>query len=103
MGLGERIKARRVVLGLTQLQLAHTLGVTPQHNSVIEGEKRSPSLYSLAKLSQELGVTIDYLITGKQTILSDSISLIKSDNTLTLENKNALASIIKALRDKTTG
>ena len=100
MGLGERIKARRGELGLTQLQLAQALGVTPQHISVIEKEKRSPSLDSLAKLAQELGVTTDYLITGKQTILSDSISVIKADDSLTLENKNALVSIIIALRNK---
>jgi transcriptional regulator with XRE-family HTH domain len=100
MGLGERIKVRRGELGLTQLQLARALGVTPQHISVIEKEKRSPSLDSLAKLAQELGVTTDFLITGEQTILSDTISVIKADDTLTLENKNALVSIIIALRNK---
>jgi transcriptional regulator with XRE-family HTH domain len=103
MGLGERIKARREELGLTQLQLAQALGVTPQHISIIEKDKRSPSLESLAKLAQELGVTTDFLITGKQTILTDCISAVKADDTLSLENKNALVCIIKALRNKTTG
>jgi transcriptional regulator with XRE-family HTH domain len=102
MGLGQRIKARREELGLTQLQLAQALGVTPQHISVIEKDKRSPSLESLAKLAQELGVTTDFLITGKLTILTDSISVIKADDKLTLEHKNALVSIIKALRNKTS-
>jgi len=100
MGIGDRIKARREELELTQLQLALALDVTPQHISVIEKEKRSPSLESLAKLAQELGVTTDYLITGKQTVLSDTISVIKADGTLSLENKNALVSIIKALQNK---
>ena len=102
MGLGERIKVRREELGLTQLQLAQALGVTPQHISVIEKEKRSPSLDSLAKLAQELGVTTDFLITGKESIISDCVSVIKADGTITLENKNALVTIIKALQNKTT-
>jgi transcriptional regulator with XRE-family HTH domain len=102
MGLGSRIKARREELGLTQLQLAQSLGVTPQHISVIEKDKRSPSLESLAKLALELGITTDFLITGKQTILSDCVSVIKADDKLTLEHKNALVSIIKALRNKTS-
>ena len=103
MGLGGRIKARREELGLTQLQLAQVLEVTPQHISVIEKNKRAPSLDSLAKLAQELGVTTDYLITGKESVVSDIISVVKADDMLTLENKNALVSIIKALRNKTTG
>ena len=60
MGLGERVKERREELVLTQLQLAQALGVTPQHISVIEKNKRAPSLDALAKLAQELGVTTDY-------------------------------------------
>jgi transcriptional regulator with XRE-family HTH domain len=63
-------------LGLTQLQLARALGVTPQHISVIEKDKQAQSLDSLAK---ELGVTTDYLITGKESVASDVISVIKAD------------------------
>jgi transcriptional regulator with XRE-family HTH domain len=97
MGLGERIKARREELGLTQLQLARALGVTPQHISVIEKNKRAPSLDSLAKLAQELGVTTDYLITGKESVVSDIIPVIKADKNLSLEVKNALVRLVQAL------
>jgi transcriptional regulator with XRE-family HTH domain len=100
MGLGERIKVRREELGLTQLQLAQALGVTPQHISVIEKNKRAPSLDSLAKLAQELGVTTDFLITGKENVISDSISIIKADNRLSLDTKRALVTIIEKLRSR---
>jgi transcriptional regulator with XRE-family HTH domain len=98
MGLGERVKARREELGLTQLQLAQALGVTPQHISVIEKGKRSPSLESLAKLAQELGVTTDFLITGKESVVSNVISIIKADVRLPLDTKRALITIIEQLQ-----
>ena len=98
MGLGERVKERREELGLTQLQLAQALGVTPQHISVIEKNKRAPSLDSLAKLAQELGVTTDFLITGKESIVSDCISAIKADNRLSLDTKRALVILIEQLQ-----
>jgi len=98
MGLGERIKARREELGLTQLQLAQALGVTPQHISVIEKNKRAPSLGSLAKLAEELGVTTDYLITGKESVVSDITSVIKADTRLSLDTKRALVVLIEQLQ-----
>ncbi len=97
MGLGERIKVRREELGLTQLQLARALGVTPQHISVIEKNKRAPSLDSLAKLAQELGVTTDYLITGTESVISDVTSIIKVDIGLSLDVKKALITLIEQL------
>ena len=71
--------------------------MTPQHISVIEKGKRSPSLDSLAKLAQELGVTTDYLITGKESVVSDIISVIKADKNLDLEVKNALVRLVQEL------
>ena len=98
MGLGERIKEKRDELGLTQLQLAQALEVTPQHISVIEKNKRAPSLDLLAKLAHELGVTTDYLITGKESVVSDIISVIKADNGLSLDVKHALVTLIEHLQ-----
>jgi transcriptional regulator with XRE-family HTH domain len=98
MGLGERIKVRREELGLTQLQLAQALEVTPQHVSVIEKNKRAPSLDLLAKLAHELGVTTDYLITGKESVVSDVGSVIKADATLSLDIKRALIALIEKLQ-----
>jgi hypothetical protein len=53
-------------------------------------------LDSLAKLAQELGVTTDYLITGKESVVSDIIPVIKADKTLNLEVKNALVRLVQA-------
>ena len=60
MSIGKRIRKRRQELELTQENLARALGLTPQHISGIEQDKRGPSLSSLANLAEELGVTVDY-------------------------------------------
>jgi transcriptional regulator with XRE-family HTH domain len=97
MSLGERIRKRRQVLKLTQHQLAEALSLTSQHISAIEQDKRAPSLVSLAKLAEELGVTIDFLVTGKEGIITDTIPAIKADKMLKLDDKKALVTLVKSL------
>ncbi len=98
MSLGQRLKKRREALKVTQRQVAENLKVTPQHISAIEQGKRIPSLPFLDKLAEELGVTIDYLIAGKEGIITDAIPAIKADKKLSLESKKALIALIKTLR-----
>ena len=98
MGLGQRLKQRRESLKVTQRQLAESLEVTPQHISAIEQDKRIPSLSFLTKLAEELGVTIDYLVAGKEGVITDSIPAIKADKKLSLDSKKALIALIKTLR-----
>lgn len=83
----------------TQQELAEALGLTPQHISAIEQEKRAPSLRALAKLATELGVTIDYLVVGKEGGVSDIIPAIKADEMLELEVKKSLIVLVQALRN----
>jgi len=82
---------------MTQQELAEAVGVTPQHISAIEQDKRDPSLSSLAKLAEELGVTIDYLVTGKESVITDTIPAIKGDKKLKLKAKKALTGLIQEL------
>ena len=98
MGLGQRLKQRRESLKITQRQLAESLEVTPQHISAIEQDKRIPSLSFLTKLAEELGVTIDYLVAGKEGVITDAIPAIKADKKLSLDSKKALIALIKNLR-----
>ncbi len=97
MSIGKRIRERRQELKLTQENLARALGLTPQHISGIEQDKRSPSLSSLAKLAEELGVTVDYLVTGKEGVIVDTIPAIKADKKLSLESKKALVTLVEEL------
>ena len=97
MSIGKRIRKRRQELKLTQEDMASALGLTPQHISGIEQDKRNPSLSSLAKLAEELGITVDYLVTGKQGVIVDTIPAIKADKKLSLESKKALVTLVQEL------
>lgn len=97
MTIGKRIRERRLDLKLTQADLARALRLTPQHISGIEQDKRAPSLTSLARLAEELGVTVDYLATGKEGVIVDTIPAIKADKKLSLESKKALVRLVEEL------
>jgi transcriptional regulator with XRE-family HTH domain len=98
MNLGQRVRRQRQALKLTQQQLAVSLGLTSQHLSAVEQAKRAPSLSTLAKLAEELGVSTDYLVTGNEGIITDTIPAIKADKQLRIEIKKALITLVQALR-----
>ena len=98
MSLGQRIKKRRQILKITQQELAQGLGMTPQHISAIEQDKWSPSLALLPKLAELLGVSTDYLLSGKEGIITDIIPAIKADKTLSLKVKRALIALVEEQR-----
>jgi len=77
--------------------------MTPQHISAIEQNKWSPSLAVLPKLAEELGVSTDYLLSGKEGIITDVIPAIKADKTLRLKVKRALIALVKELREPEKG
>lgn len=93
--LGLRIKKRRKALQVTQQELATTIGMTPQHISAIEKGKSSPSLDILPKIAESLGVTTDYLLTGREGIITGIIPAIKADKTLPLKIKRALITLVE--------
>lgn len=64
--LGKRIAALRREKEWTQDALAEVLGVSPQAVSKWENDQTCPDISLLPKLAQELGVTVDELLTGKQ-------------------------------------
>ena len=102
MTLGQRIRNRREILKITQQELADALRMTPQHISAIEQDKGAPSLALLPKLAEQLGVTIDYLVTGKETIITDIIPAIKGDKSLKLKVKRLLVGLVEEFQAATT-
>ena len=69
--LGERIRAERTKMGLSQENLADTLSIKRQMLNYYETDTRKPDIDMLIKISEELNVSIDYLL-GKT--LSKEIS-----------------------------
>jgi len=101
VSLGQKIRDKREAFNLTQRELAEVIGITPQHLSLVEQDKKAPSVALLVKLAEKLGVSIDYLVSGKATqgeIVLDPILAIKADKTLTLKAKRALIALVEELR-----
>ncbi len=57
-----RIKKAREQKGLTREQLGERIGVSPSAIGKWETGDRTPSSDTLARLSEELGVSTDYLL-----------------------------------------
>lgn len=63
----ERLKKSRKSAGLTQEELATRIGVERSSVGKYESTSTIPSPDVLARISKELNVTTDYLLTGKNT------------------------------------
>ena len=66
--MGLRIKARRKKLLLTQEVVAEHLGISVKHFSEVEWGIAGLSIENLIKLSNILGLSIDYIIKGDSNI-----------------------------------
>ena len=60
--IGEKIRSRRVRLGLSQEQLAELCGITPSYVGHIERASRQLSLNTAISISTVLQISLDYLL-----------------------------------------
>lgn len=65
-GMGARMRARRIELGLTQEGLAERIGVSASFVGHIERGEKKASLETIAHLGEALGMSLDYLIIGRK-------------------------------------
>ena len=89
--IGQRITERRKKLGWTQEALAEKADLSPQFISYAESGKRAMRPENLLKISGALGVSADYLLTGKiiekdMLLLSDKMSKLTPAQLRTIEN-----------------
>ena len=63
--MGKRIAWLRHRKGLTQEALGKKLGLSASAIGMYEQGRREPSISILISLARELGVTMDYLLTGR--------------------------------------
>ena len=64
--IGARIRARRIMLGLTQQQMAELVGVTSQQAHKYEKGINRVSAGRLYRIAQALGVEVSYFFEGLQ-------------------------------------
>src|SRR6476659_7969407 len=86
-GVGARLKRLRVERGLSQRDLSSP-GVSSAYISRIEAGARTPSVKALRKLSQKLGVSVEYLETGTDIRDVDDRELRLADAELELRLSN---------------
>lgn len=60
--IGKRIKQQRELAGLTQMQLAEALDISPNHLSAIERGIKVPRLETFVKIANRLDVSADTLL-----------------------------------------
>jgi transcriptional regulator with XRE-family HTH domain len=60
--IGKAIKLARVRRGMKQLELAELVGITSNHLSMIENDKRDPSWSLVCKISETLRLPLSLLI-----------------------------------------
>ena len=89
--IGQRIVDRRKKLGLTQEALAEKGDMTTQFVSYAEAGKRAMRPENLKKISEALGVSADYLLTGDVIdkdllILSDKMRSLSPSQLRIVEN-----------------
>jgi transcriptional regulator with XRE-family HTH domain len=58
MSVGRTIKFLRIAAGLKQKDLADRLDVSPNYLSLVENDKREPSLSFLRSLASEMGIPL---------------------------------------------
>jgi transcriptional regulator with XRE-family HTH domain len=100
MKIGNHVRKKREALGLNKAELASELQVTHQHVSRIELEQVAPSLELLLKLSRTLGVTTDYLLTGRELAPLDASGSIRAEPDISAAAKRHLIGILAELRTK---
>lgn len=69
--IGKRISALRKAKGMSQAKLAQALSISASTVGMYEQGRRTPGLDVLVSLAQALGVSTDFLLTGKNCIHDD--------------------------------
>jgi transcriptional regulator with XRE-family HTH domain len=100
MKIGRHLRKAREALELKQQDLADEVDVTSQHISRIELDKTAPSAETLLKLSQRLGVTTDYLLTGRETVPLDATGAIRAEPGISVTAKKHLIGVLNELRSE---
>lgn len=65
MNTGNRIRTIREKRGLTQEELAKKAGISKGFLSDVENDKRNIGSQGLLRIANELGASVDYLLTGQ--------------------------------------
>lgn len=105
IGIGQRVKMKRLELGISQKDLAEAVNIDYSYVSHIESGTRNISIETAIDIAKYLGLSLDYLLTGENIInssnrasLSDDL-LIKVQDILRTPEGDNLRKAIRVLAD----
>src|SRR5438874_5174230 len=96
--VGRRLREARQAAGLTQRQLSFD-GCTAAYVSRIEAGARVPSLQILREFGKRLGITAEFLATGRSDSEELSSELLEAEVALRLGDEARSAELYEAARD----
>lgn len=67
MSIGENVRKIRELKGMTQQELADSIGISRSYLGDLEKNRRNPSTETIEKLSELLGVSVFYIMKGMKT------------------------------------
>ena len=92
--LKKQIESLRIKQGWSQAELARRLHLSPSTVGMYEQGRREPPIDILVAMSEEFGVTIDYLVTNRICTLTDPRLITQSEQIIesisVLKNKTFL-------------
>ena len=91
---GKNVKKYRKEAGLTQEHLSERLGISQKHLSIIETGTQFASASLIGRISKELNVSLEYLLTGEEQ---------KSSLSELTENEQTIVRVFKDLTDTQQG
>jgi tetratricopeptide (TPR) repeat protein len=97
IAVGQRLRQAREAAGLTQRELSFE-GCTAAYVSRIEAGARVPSLQILHEFAKQLGVTPEYLATGRPAGEDVSSELLEAEVALRLGDEDRAAQLYEAAR-----
>lgn len=99
---GQKIKTIRKQIGMSGNQLAKLAGIGQSTISDIENQKISPSIDTLQRICDALGISLSDFFTEDESSLSpDLLQLIETAKKLTPEERKNLNTFLQTLLERT--
>ncbi len=101
MDIGKRLFEIRTAKGMTRYRLTQITGVSGHHIKGIETGTRQPTIDTLQKLVEPLGITLAELFNDNKDAVFLSVderTLLDNFRTLSAEKANALLTVSEALK-----
>ena len=98
--MGERISERRKALKMTQEELAERIDVSIPMISNLEQGKKAIRPENLVKICSVLGLSADYILTGKTATKQDYTSLFEGIETLNQNEIGIIKNLIEYMQSK---